>query len=400
MVKVLAGCLLYVFCTAYNVYAATADDSGWEISGYGAVEYRQFLQSGALAGQASGTANPSIVFEPEFYKTTDNDTLTARFFLRLDSVDDERTRFDIRQLDWLRAGEDWELSFGVSKVFWGVAESQHLVDIINQTDLVQDIDGEEKLGQPMLQFATFQSWGDLRFYYLPYFRERTFPGVKGRLRPPFVIDTNNPEYSSSAEKWHPDVALRYKHSVGAWDIGLAHFHGTSREPNFIFKEPNKITPVYEVIDQTSLDLQYTSEAWLWKLEAIGRAGHGDYFTAMVGGFEYTFYDVADKGWDVGVLAEYHRDNRGADAPVTIFDKDLFFGTRITLNDISDTAFLGGVLVDIDNRSQSYFIEASSRLTDHVTIELDARVFSNINRDQFIYSLRNDNYVQLKINYYF
>ncbi len=38
-------------------------------------------------------------------------------------------------------------------MYWGVAESNHLVDIINQTDAVESFDGEEKLGQPMVQYT-------------------------------------------------------------------------------------------------------------------------------------------------------------------------------------------------------------------------------------------------------
>jgi len=42
-----------------------------------------------------------------------------------------------------------------------------------------------------------------------------------------------------------------------------------------------VRPRYDIIDQTSLDFQWTHNAWLWKLEAIGRNGQGDYFGALV-----------------------------------------------------------------------------------------------------------------------
>lgn len=373
---------------------------GWELTGFAAFEHRQFLQATEFPEQHSGTAAPSLILEPEFYKTTDTDTITARLFLRLDAHDDERTHADIRQLDWVRAKDDWEITAGFSKVFWGVTESQHLVDIINQTDAIEDIDEEEKLGQPMIQLATFQSWGDLRFFYLPYFRERTFQGREGRLRGPLVVDTDNARYTNSAEEWHPDVALRYKHYIGAWDFGIAHFHGTSREPTLRVTAPGTLTPIYEIIDQTSLDLQYTNGSWLWKLEAIGRAGHGEYFGAAVGGFEYTFYGVSETNTDIGVLLEYHRDGRDSTAPVTAFDNDIFAGTRITLNDTDDTEFLGGVIVDTNDASQSYFVEASTRLTDHIKIELDGRIFADIDRDHPAFALRNDDYLQLRLSYFF
>ncbi len=35
-------------------------------------------------------------------------------------------------------------------------------------------------------------------------------------------------------------------------------------------------------------MQYTTGAWLWKLETITRSGQDDRFFALAGGFEYTF----------------------------------------------------------------------------------------------------------------
>lgn len=394
--------IIFITCGILLANSAHAKNQtyDWEMTGNTALEYRHFFQDAELGDQHSGTIAPSLIVEPEFYKTTDTDTITARMFLQIDSKDDERTHVDIRQLDWVRAKNNWEIRAGFSKVFWGVTESQHLVDIINQTDSVASIDGEEKLGQPMIQLATFQPWGDLRFYYLPYFRERTFTGSKGRLRGSLIVDTDSSLYNHSSEEWHPDFAMRYKRYIGAWDIGLSHFHGTSREPTLRLITPAKLTPIYEIIDQSSIDIQYTNNSWLWKLEMIGRGGHGDYFGAAVGGFEYTFYNIGGNGTDIGTLIEYHRDGRGNNAPVTSFDNDLFIGTRITLNNIDDTAFLAGTIIDMQDASQSYFIESSTRLNNHMKIELEARIFNDIDSDQPIYSARNDDYLQLQLQYHF
>ena len=374
--------------------------NGWHLSGFTAFENRQFLKGHQLPNQHSGTAAPSFVLEPEIYKKTDTDTFTARFLYRYDVQDDERTHFDIRQLDWIRAKNDWEISAGISKVFWGVTESRHLVDIINQTDNLEDLDGEDKLGQPMIQLATFQSWGDLRFYYLPYFRARKFSGAEGRLRGPLLVDNNNAVYTHSAGEWHPDFAVRYQHYIGSWDFGFSHFHGTSRAPILREITKGKLTPVYEIIDQTGIDAQYTSGSWLWKLEAMGRAGHGDYFGAATGGFEYTMYGVFGTSSDVGVLVEYHRDGRDDDAPSTTFDNDVFIGTRVTLNDTDDTEFLGGMVMDVNDRSHSFFVEASTRINNHVKVEVEGHVFANIDRDQIAYHSRDDDYIQMRLSYHF
>ena len=65
-------------------------------------------------------------------------------FARLDQGDDERTHADIRELSWSYIARDYEWTIGFSKVYWGVTEAQHLVDIINQTDLVEDFDRRRK----------------------------------------------------------------------------------------------------------------------------------------------------------------------------------------------------------------------------------------------------------------
>ena len=48
--------------------------------------------------------------------------------------------------------------------FWGVTETAHRVDILNQTDQVESFDGEDKLGQPMVNFSWSKDWGTLDLY--------------------------------------------------------------------------------------------------------------------------------------------------------------------------------------------------------------------------------------------
>ena len=110
------------------------------------------------------------------------------------------------------------------------------MNIINQVDLVEDLDGEDYLGQPMINFTTFQDWGQIDVYVLPGFRERTFPGRDGRLRTPIPVATSQPVYTSDLGQKHVDVAARYSHYFGDLDVGLYYFWGTGREPTL---EPNR-----------------------------------------------------------------------------------------------------------------------------------------------------------------
>jgi hypothetical protein len=350
-------------------------------------------------------------------------------FYRLDFDDEERRHFDLRELNWLHVGSSWDLRLGVAKVYWGVAESNHLVDIINQTDLVEDVDGEDKLGQPMVKFSLLQDWGTVDLFFLPRFRERTFPGTRGRLRFPLPVDTESAEDESSLEEWHPDGAIRWSHFIGDWDIGLSHFSGTSREPRFLLRiDPTgqpKVVPRYDVIHQTSLDVQATKGNWLWKLEAMTRAGHGDPFAALVAGFEYTFVGVFQTTTDIGVLAEYNYDGRDFDVPVeippdtpldprilarvasseslappTIFENDFFAGMRLTLNDAQSTDFLAGALIDVDTQATFLNVEASRRIRDRWKIEAEGRAFLNVGPTDLLFSLREDHHLQVRIARYF
>ena len=154
-------------------------------SGFVAAESRMFTQSPQFPEQEDENAH-SLILNPEFRYDRAEQRLTFIPFYRKDSIDDERTHFDLRELNWRKVDDDWDLLVGIGRVFWGVAESRHLVDIVNQTDLVEDIDQEDKLGQPMVNLAVLKDWGAVSLFLLPGFRERTFPGEQGRLRTPLA----------------------------------------------------------------------------------------------------------------------------------------------------------------------------------------------------------------------
>ena len=286
-------------------------------------------------------------------------------------------------------------------MFWGVTESAHLVDIINQTDFAGDIDGEDKLGQTMVSLMLQRDWGEITGFVMPIFRERTFTGVDGRFRPPLPVDTDNAVYESSAEDTHVDLALRYSHYIGDIDIGLNVFSGTSREPRFMpAADGQSLLPVYDQIAQFGVDLQYTKEAWLWKLEAIARDGATHSFAAGVGGFEYTFYQVSESTTDVGLLFEYQYDGRHELEPVTIADNDVFVGTRLAFNDVQDTTVLAGLSYDTDTGETFINIEAERRFGDDWSGELRVRAFNGAGQGDTTAWLQKDDYVQLSLARFF
>ena len=388
--------------------------------GYVELEGTAFFEDPAFEGQSN--SDLSIAAEPEYIKEWNrgNDIFTFKPFYRYDQRDDNRTHGDLRELSWIHAANDWEVLAGVGKVFWGVTEAVHLVDIINQTDLVESFDGEEKLGQPMIDLSLIRDWGVVDLFVLPWFRERTFPSEDGRPRFAIPIDTDNPIYESSSEQHHVDLAARWSHSLGDWDIGLSYFYGTSREPRFVIL-PSAIDPVtgtvsetnplYEIINQTSIDLQAIYGSWLWKLEAFTRGGQGDRFVSAAGGFEYTFVGVHESAIDVGIIAEYLYDGRddeigsitlkpGEAFSTSPFQNDLVLGTRITLNDAQSSELLLVAVLDLEGNGQTYTLEASRRIGNDWILALEGNGFSNVSENTSLISFKKDSNIRLKLTRYF
>ena len=394
--------LLAVWLTGLLSLVNANISSAGEWRGNVAGEFRYFPQEALDPRQFEGS-NLSFSAQPEYYNSWDNGDQSFIFtpYVRLDQNDDERTHADIRELAWSKISDTWELNIGFRQVFWGVTEAQHLVDIINQTDLVDNIDGEDKLGQPMINYKLIQDWGTLGLFVLTGFRERTFPGVEGRLRTSPPVDTDTPIYESSAEDKHIDFAARWSHFIDIWDIGLSYFYGTSRDPLFV---PNgdgtALYPVYNIINQAGLDVQATTGDWLLKLELISRDGFTDSrYTALTGGFEYTLVGIMESQYDLGLLTEYLYDERGKDA-TTPFDNDMLLGGRFTFNDEQSTEILAGAIFNLDNDSKSAFLEASRRIGDAWKLSVEGRTFFNIEFNDALYNLRNDDYLQVELAWFF
>ncbi|NVJ61249.1 MAG: hypothetical protein HWE27_12715 [Gammaproteobacteria bacterium] len=385
-------------------------ESEVDFSAVTGLEARLFAET-ATFGQDD--AGGSVYSELEWYFKFENSSVTLKPFFRYDSMDDNRTHVDLREAYWQTVGDEWSLTVGVNKVFWGVAETSHLVDIINQTDAVENIDGEDKLGQPMLNFNLEKSWGTLAFYILPKFRERTFASDEGRLRLELVVNDEIANYESSDEDEHIDFAVRYSTFVDVWDIGFSYFNGTSRDPLFEVDFLNsELIPFYPLIEQVGIDAQATVDEWLWKLEYINRSGFNlpgstsSSYSAAVFGFEYSSYGVFDSPMDLGWIFEYQYDERDAfgSGSFNIDISDVIVaGARLTFNDVQSTSLLTGLGYETDGDATFLSIEGSRRIGDDMKLSVEGRVFHNISKDfaeTFFFSYRNDSFIQINFEKFF
>lgn len=380
------------------------------------VQLRAFPERGPK-GEASFQS--SVAGTVEFSRAWNDgrDVLTVTPFLRVDGQDDRRTHADLREAFYTHVGDRLELHVGLKRVFWGVVESKHLVDVINQVDLVEDIDEEARLGQPMVQLLLPGEHGTLELFWLPGARERTFPSKDGRLLGPVVIDGDG-RFSADPSDRLRDWAVRWSGFVGGLEYGLAHFSGTARDPRFelaavpVPGEPVRLRAVHETLSRTSLDAQYILGDTALKLELVARRGQGPASTAFVAGFEHTFVGAFGTRADLGLLAEYLFDDRGDDAPLLAFEHDVFAGLRLALNDLADSRLLAGAIVDHRNGETIVSLEASRRLGERWRLGVDLRTFSGsrlpaLGDAAALFDphakwgvLRDEDYLQLELTRYF
>jgi hypothetical protein len=356
-------------------------------------------------------------------------------FARLDQHDHERSHADLREAKYRYVNGAFEATIGVDKEFWGVTEFLHLVDIINQTDNVESIDGEQKLGQPMLKFSYASRYGTMTAYHLPFFRIRQYlDPVTGRPNAEFIVDDNTSHFESGEGRRTDDYALRYQHNIGPFDVGLSWFDGTAREPQLLAPFPPEASGLanglsmlqahYAYLTQAGLDAQATLGPWLLKLEAT-QATENRYLPdpqaqnrpslrmaqeevetfRATGGFEYTFYNLFDSGTDLGLVTEYMYDERKAAAPHP-FGNDIGIGLRWTANDPQSTAVLFGGLIDLDTDSTSLSLEAERRLGRSFKAILEARFQDKVGenddgaQDRFAAALADEDFMRFRLTYYF
>ncbi len=393
--------LIPVFLSVLMMFSFSAQAN--DLSGYFGGEARYFFNEPLSSEQSEH--NAAITANVEYFHDFDggDQRIAVTGFARVDSEDSERSHADLRELYWWKNFGGFEIYAGIRKVFWGVTESIHLVDVLNQTDNLENIDGEDKLGQPMIELVTAQDWGTVSAYILPYFRERQFLGKDSRLRPGIRI-LDDAQYQSSDEEQHVDFALRWSHYIGIWDIGLSHFSGTGRDPIFdvVFTDSGEpvLRPLYRQIDQAGLDLQATVDAWLLKLEAISISEkNGPQNTAFVGGLEYSFFTVGGTNADLGIVSEYQFDDRTGPRQ-TASQNDLVLGFRWAFNDVDGSEILALMSQDLDHSNRFFSLEFSRRLNDKWKVEAEARVFSSIDSDTLEYSFREDDYIKIEIRRYF
>ena len=397
---------------------AWAEPGEIEFGGYVESEVRIFPSSAKYDDQRDATVSPSVAAEPSATYSWDNRAQYVEFtpFARLDADDHRRSHADIREMYYSYLGNGYDVLVGMHRVSWSIVESRNILDIINQTDLVEDPVGSEQMGQPMLNLKLYPQIGTFDLYVMSGFRERTFPGDDARFRGPLPIKEKDAHYDSSMEELAPDFAARFTRTVGPVDFGLSYFYGTSREPRLQVEFERfgdiRFAPKYDRIQQPGANIQLTLGDWQLRSEGIFRSGQGESFFSNVSGVEYTFFDVMEVGGnnlDIALFAEYIYDGRENDQnnvngnfydTSTFLDNDAFGGFRLTFNDENDSAIRGGVAVDVDSGVVLTSFEAETRVVDNLRAALKVRGILNTGNNDPEHAFSDDSYFGLSLRWYF
>lgn len=336
-----------------------------------------------------------------------NDRFTLQPYGRYDIIT-RRDLIDVAEAHYFHLGNDWSVLVGVHTLFWGVTESRHLVDIVNQIDVTGDVDEEDRLGQPMINLNLLGGdLGTLSLFSLFGFREQNFAERIDRLRGPLLVAERQATFNEEGLTRHIAFAARYFNTfdlgIASADIAASYFNGMGRTPLLVpvlLGGGPALVPIYDRIDQVGLEILLASGDLQLKFEGIYSRQFRSDILATVAGFEYTYSDVFGKGVDVGILGEFLYDDRAGTVPVVRGDNDVFGGVRVTFNNDLNTQFLAGMTFDYRTDEIFGSVELSSRLADDLSMAVEARLFENIPGSLPQAVLNREDFVTIKFSKYF
>jgi len=385
------------------------DIPGLRLTGAIGIWGRSFPQSPQWDGESNAVLWPNVEgwVKAEYSWNGGKDRFNFMPYARKDFIG-SRSLVDVKEGYFLHTGDGWSVLAGINTVHWGVTESRHLVNIINQADYAWSIDGDELLGQPMVNANFTTSMGTLSLYGLFGFRPLQDYDAKDRFRTPLVPDGHT--ILASDIEQNVNFAGRFNSTFplfgGSIDAAVSYFNGVGREPRYVLlaaTSPSslpRLTSYYDLINQGGLEIVGTFNSLQLKFEGIIRHEYGETYAATVAGFEYTFFNVWNSGADVGLVAEHLTDNRSMLQPPTFYAHDVFIGGRFTFNDSSDTNLLGGILYNYQDSAEYATARLSTRIRDDLSLTLEGRYFIYAPPEDYLYWILHDSYVQARIIKYF
>ncbi|MEK7285881.1 MAG: hypothetical protein AAB035_01085 [Nitrospirota bacterium] len=392
-----------VFVMLFAETAASAEMS--KVRGYFTLTMRGFSEGPVFSEQSDVKFQP--LFNAELrYQDDLSDGRLVKMILssRIQPTANQHFSDHIREA-WIgRLGTPVTWKAGILNERWGVLEAENIVDIINPRDFVEDFQGDAKSGIPGVSLSYADQSVKYRLWLLPYAREQRLAEGLDRFRVA-TLPFENPQFESGRSQ--PSAALRISTVKDDLEIGFSHFHGHARFPRFEavlngLGPPTKLTPIYDRIDQTSLDLLWVGGGTLLKLEGFGQAGEKDDFFAIASGIEHEVPALFGTRKSLTFLTEFYYDGRepSADIPLAVFQEDVFVGLRFSFNDLDSTEAQIRLIHDLEYDSFFVDLRASRRLNGVWNLETRLNLFIDVDEDPALMAFRDDSHLELRLTHHF
>lgn len=295
------------------------------------------------------------------------------------------------------------LMVGSDIVFWGKTDVFNPSDIINSKDFRGGLQHGEKRGMPMATITSDLGPGALTLLVMPRFVPNRYPFKSSRENLPLTVADNRNLYDKDTCKNCLSHALRWEGYIGNTDLGLAYFEGTGREPSLSVGSDMQMTATYHKITQASLDVQHITGDFLLKGELVHRSGQPDNdkkirdYHGVTTGFEYSYYGIFNSATDAGLIGEFTYDSRGRKSHHG-FQRDVFAGLRLTMNDVEDTSYFATIGRDLDFNSMSASVTAERRLSDGLVLKAALSVPTGLAKDTHNSALEKAEYAEVRLSY--
>ena len=414
---------------------------------------RYFPSDGLYVGQDSSGISPIVDGRLSFSNELENGQVVLELSGRYNTRSKEGYA-DIPRGYFQYFGNGFDVLVGSNIEYWGVSESQQVVDVINQTYNLGNPVDQQSLGQPMINVNVYTGMNSsLSFYALLGFRERDFGDRDTRFRSPLGTNEDFAFFEEESNR-HVDFAVRYRTSQNlgnaSVDFAVSYFRGTDRDPKMLLgctnetggtpvaacnaintaaraayeANPNAFTgipgalvtdadaaaasvisdtgfiPYYQSMQQLGLEFVYARGDLQLTFEgALREAMDENYFSGVIGA-QYNFDNARVLGDSLVVIGEYLYDDRSNAQPVTIFDNDIFLGFIYGANDVNGSSLSGGMYFDVDTHSKIYSLKYSRRLSDSVSLDVAGFAIDSDDYTDPVALIDSDGYVELSLRYFF
>lgn len=350
----------------------------------------------AAEGDSNNKYSKGFKAEAKFNYKYENIRFNGLAFTNWDSTDDSRSYSNIRQANIYVNNNNFTFGLGVDTFFWGVSESINVVNVLNQSDIMESLDGKVKYGQTFVSINTRFSNGDFSFYYLPLFQEQSFPE-----RPSYGLAISKNAVFEHDKK-RGGIAARGLFYFDRLEFALSYFKGTRRSALLArhATEMAVLTPYYIQTVNYLVDGVYIAEDFTLKFEAKTGLEQNAGFTTFNLGIEYPSYAFSKLVEEVIFIAEYAFDDRKLSAE-THGQNDIFLGGKFNFgySEQGNVRFLYSY--DFDYRSQYAELSYEYRLNDYFRFKAKAlKVLSAPERDQRLYALSGEEFINLSLHYAF